>query len=250
MDEQLNNVGDKKMDEDLFDSINPIVIPRKKDLYIKRDYIRTLQVICRWKNFLFVVIMLCLLLLQISFLLVNYGYAVPEKNESIKAPSIFLSTGKQLTDLTEGNLDKEPKTRKHSGSEIKFEHIILAMNVTNTILIFSSVLYGLIMFCGLGASLGGELGGTAHISRACIYSLIILILLLPWQLVFKQTILGAVFTPWELTVWRVTNVHDLFSKVLLYLRFTGYPIFVFILLILTQLRSFLWNKAVIHRLDQ
>ncbi len=240
----------KKIDEDLFDSINPVAVPRKKDLYIKRDYIRILQVICRWKNFLFIVIALCLLLLEISFLLVHYGYIVLGESDNIKAPNYLIGNEKQPADFNEKGLGKERKAREFSGSEIKFEHLYLAMDIINTILIFSSVLYSFIMFCALGASLGGGLGGMAHISRACVYSLILFILLLPWQSVFKHTILGAVFTPRELAMWHVTNVTDVFEKVLLYLRFTGYPVFIFILLFLTQLRSFKWSKAVIHRLDQ
>ncbi len=238
------------MDEDLFDSINPIAVPRKKDLYIKKGYVRSLQIFYRWKNFLFVVITLCLFLLQISFLLVNYGYIVPEKNESIKTSSIFFSTGKQLTNLTEGGLEKEPKAAELSASEIKFEHVTLVMNIINTILIFSSLLYSFVVFCGLGASLGGSLGGLVHISRACVYSLIILILLLPWQFVFKYTVLGAVYTPRELAMWHVIDITDMFGKVLLYLRFTGYPILIFILLVLAQLQSLLWSRTVTRKLDQ
>ena len=238
------------MDEDLFESVNPIAIPRKRNLYIKKDYIRALQVICRWKNFLFVVITLCLLVLQTSFLLVNYGYVVPEANANIKAPSVLIKIEKQLTNLTEEGLEKEPKAREPSDSEITFRHVTLVMNITNTILILSSVLYGFVMFCGLGASLGGGLGGMAHISRAFVYSLIILIFLLPWQFIFKYTIIGVIYTPRELAMWRVTDITGMFGKVLLYLRFTGYPILVFILLLLAQLRSSVWNKAVVRRLDQ
>lgn len=238
------------MDEDLFDFINPIAIPRKKDLYIKRDYIRTLQILCRWKNFLFIAIVLCLVLLQLSFLFVRYGYVVLGENQNIKSPRNLIGTEKQPVNIAENDLETESKLRRLTGSEIKFERLSLVINLTNTILIFSSVFYVFFMFQSLGASLGGGFGGTAHISRACVYSLIILILLLPWQLVFKHTVLGVVYTSREPVMWCVINVTDLFGKILLYLRFTGYPIFVFMLLLLTQLRSFLWKKAVIHRLEK
>lgn len=238
------------MDEDLFDSINPIAVPRKKDLYIRKDYIRTLQVICRWKKFLFIAIVLCLVLLQLSFLFVRYGYVVLGENQKIESPRNLIGTEKQPVNIAENDLETESKSRRFTGSEIKFEHLSLVINIANTILIFSSVLYVFLMFQALGASLGGDLGGIGHISRACVYSLIILILLLPWQLVFMHTVLGVVYSPREPVFWCVTNVTDLYGKILLYLRFTGYPVFVFILLLLTQLRSFLWKKAVVHRLEQ
>ena len=236
------------MDDDLFDSMNPIAVPRKKDLYIKKDYVRSLQVIYRWKNFLFVVMTLCFMVLQMSFLLVHYGYIVP--GENIEAPRSFIRAEKHPADFTEIGLEKEPKASEHSGSDIKFEHVTLVINITNTILIFSSLLYSFIMFYGLGASLGGHLGGLVHISRACVYSLIILILLLPWQFVFKYVVLGAVYTPRELSMWHVANITEMPGKVLLYLRFTGYSILVFILLILAQLQSLLWSRAVTRKLER
>jgi hypothetical protein len=238
------------MDEDLFDFMNPIAVPRKKDLFIKKDYVKSLQIVYRWKNFLFTVVTLCLLLLQATFLLVHYGYIVPGENENIKAPHSLIETVKQPADSAERGLEKEPKTRELSGSEIEFGHVTLVVNITNTILIFSSVIYSFVIFCGLGASLGGHLGGLGHITRACFYSLIVLVLLLPWQYVFRCTDFGVVYTPRELTMWHVTNITDIFGKVLLYLRFTAYPVFVFILLVLTQLKSLLWSKAVTRKLDQ
>jgi hypothetical protein len=238
------------MDEDLFDSMNPIAVPRKKDLFVKKDYVRALQIVYRWKNLLFTLITLCLLVLQMSFLLVHCGYIVPGENDNIEASRNIIRTEKQPANFTERGLEKEPKAGEYSDSEIKFQYVTLVMNITNTILIFSSVLYSFVMFCGLGASLGGYLGGLVHISRACVYSLIIIILLLPWQFVFKYTVLGAVYTPLEMAMWHVTNITDMFGKVLLYLRFTGYPILVFILLILAHLQSLLWSRAVTRKLNQ
>jgi hypothetical protein len=230
--------------------MNPIAVPKKKDLFIRKDYVRSLQVVYRWKNFLFTVITLCLLLLQTTFLLVHYGYVVPGENEKINVPHYLAGIVQQPADSAERSLEEEPKTREFSGSEIEFEHVTLVINISNTILIFSSVMYSFVMFCGLGASLGGHLGGLGHISRACVYSLIVLVLILPWQYVFGYTVFGAVYTPCELAMWHITNITDIFVKVLLYLRFTGYPVLVFVLLVLAQLKSLLWSRAVTRKLDQ
>lgn len=237
------------MNEDFSNSKNPVPIPRRMDLYIKKDYIRAVRIICRRRNLLFIVIMLCLILLQISFLLFDYGYIALDRNEGIEAPEVFINSELPLTALAGEDLEKESKTRKFTNYEITLEQATLDINITNTILIFSSVLYVFMMFCGLGASFGAELGGFGHISRACVYSLIMLILLLPWQLVFNSMVLGAIYTPRELTEWCPSDITNRFDTVLLFLRFTGYSILIIVLLILAHLRSFLWSSAVMRRLD-
>jgi hypothetical protein len=124
------------MDEDLFDSMNPIAVPRKKDLFVKKDYVRALQIVYRWKNLLFTLITLCLLVLQMSFLLVHCGYIVPGENDNIEASRNIIRTEKQPANFTERGLEKEPKAGEYSDSEIKFQYVTLVMNITNTILIF------------------------------------------------------------------------------------------------------------------
>jgi len=238
------------MSEGFSNSMYPVPIPRRMDLYIQKDYIRAVRIICRQRDLLFLVIMLCLILLQISFLLFDYGYIALDRNEVIGAPVVLINNEKSPTTLTGEDLEKESRARKFTISEITFKQATLVINITNTILIFSSGLYVFIMLCGLGASFGAELGAVGHISRACVYSSIMLILLLPWQLIFTSTVFGATYTPRELTIWHSFDVDYIFGKVLLYLRFSGYSAFTLILLILAQLRSFLWSRTIIQRLDR
>jgi hypothetical protein len=238
------------MNEDFSNSNNPTPIPRRVDLYIKKDYIKAVRIICRRRNFLFSVIVSCLLLIQILFLFFEYGYIAFDPNEVIETTAVLVKNDESITNISEQDLEKKSKTSKFTNSDITFEQASLVIDITNTILIFSSVLYVFMMTCGLEASFGTELGGLSHISRACVYSLIVLILLLPWQLIFTSTVFGATYTPRELTIWHGFDVDYIVGKVLLYLRFIGYSALTLILLILAQFRSFLWSRTVVRKLER
>lgn len=261
--ERRSKVGEQKMKEDFIDLTSPIPIPRKKDLYIQKDFVRSTRIIRRWKNFLFIIIVLCLLLLQTSFWLINHGYITLDKNTNTNAPAgpvneqqsnpVAMQNGmmsSQLTRPTAKGPEKPPGTLTLFDIEVTFERVSSVTNITNTILALASAFYALTIFCSLAASFGANLGGLRHISQAFVFSLVLLILLLPWQLVFNSTVLGAIFTPRELATWPVNGASNTFGTALLYLRFTGYSTLVFMLLILAQFRSFLWSRNVIRRLEQ
>jgi hypothetical protein len=76
-----------------------------------------------------------------------------------------------------------------------------------------------------------------------------LILLLPWQRIFGGIVPGAIFTPEELVKWSSTEAGDIFDTVIYYLRFSGYWLLVLLLLILSQIRSIRWGKAILRRLE-
>lgn len=251
------------MNEDVFDSISPVPIPRRKDFYTQKDFVAAILLTRRWKNLLFRIIILCLLLLQALFWFVKSGLITLCRGTDIGESAVLMkesqpvgnfqqgiSVQKQVTDLKTESAPEGHNANALFGFEITFRHVILAANITNTILILSSLLYCFLIFFGLGASFGGKLGGLGHISRACVYSLIILILLLPWQIVFGFSVLGTVYTPRELAAWCAGDIAHTFGIVLLYLRFVGYSMLVLILLLLAHIRTFLWGKAIIRNLEQ
>jgi hypothetical protein len=103
---------------------------------------------------------------------------------------------------------------------------------------------------GLKVSMHGRLGGINHISRAFFLSLLMLVLLLPWQEVFGSVVTGAMYTPAELIQWRAADkTKDGFHTVLYYLRFSGYGALILLLLILSQWRSLRWARAILRRLE-
>ena len=105
------------------------------------------------------------------------------------------------------------------------------------------MLYTLTMLIALKISLVGRLGGINHITRAFFLSLFMLILLLPWQKIFGDTVVGAVFTAGSIVNAATLKAGGIFEKVLYYMRFCGYSVLILLLLILAQIRSSRWAGA-------
>jgi hypothetical protein len=134
-------------------------------------------------------------------------------------------------------------------SEITFDHIVWIMNFTNAVLILTSVLYCMTVLFSLKISMLGRLGGINHITRAFFLSLLMLVLILPWQTVFDGVVVGAVFTTSELIKSQAEKTGEMLDMVLYYMRFCGYMVLVVLLLILSQVRSGKWAKAILRRLE-
>jgi hypothetical protein len=291
-----------------------------KDLLDTTDSLEAVGVFKGWKNFFFMIMVICLLLLQAFFWIVDRGAikqagqpteegaaqaaplapeapqpeqpampAVAEPNTAQTAPAAEPNTsqtppaaepnippvaplegsgaGQSMEQGTKDQNETEPNSVsgfssfdsriQHavawpSGgflSGITFERLTWWINFVNAILILSATLYCLTLLFGLKVSMHGRLGGINHISRAFFLSLILLMLLLPWQLVFGPVIVGAIYTPAELARWHAKEAEDVFDLVLYYLRFPGYGVLMLILLILAQIRSVRWAKAILRRLD-
>jgi hypothetical protein len=292
------------------------------------DCLEAVGVFKGWKNFLFVIVFLCLLLLQLSFWLVDTGSikidqqavgskqavgseqavtssvpkvgegnAVPADRSTVRriirpirrpvvAPNEPVKTvepekvaepqkavePKEVNEpakAVEPNEAAEPnkpaekvsKAKEHNMqlamawpptelfSGITFEYLSWVIRIINAVLILTASLYCLSMLFSLKVSMLGRLGGINHISRAFFLSLLMLILLLPWQRIFGGMVPGAIFTPEELTKWVSAEHGDMMDKVVYYLRFSGYWLLILLLLILSQIRSIRWGKAILRRLE-
>jgi hypothetical protein len=303
------------------------------------DCLEAVGVFKGWKNFLFVIVLLCLLVLQASFLLVDAGCIEIDKQAVGGEPAVMSDVTEldqestepvaeeaqevtepipELTVETDETVEavqpeeavepeqaveaeevaepeqvdeqeeaaepeqvKEPKeavepndadepnqpaeeVSKLAGhklqlaiawppteflSGITFECLSWVIRITNAVLILTASLYCLSMLFSLKVSMLGRLGGINHISRAFFLSLLMLILLLPWQRIFGSMVPGAIYTPEELIKWTSTEAGDILDKVIYYLRFSGYWLLILLLLILSQIRSFRWGKAILRRLE-
>jgi hypothetical protein len=292
------------------------------------DCLEAVGVFKGWKNFLFIIVLVCLLLLQASFLLVDTGCIeidqqavggepvmtvdiiapgqeqmeiieedVQEAVESIEEPAV--EPDEPVEEITEPEPAVEPEeiavpeeavepeedsepeevvepsetdepnqpveeVSKAAGqnlqraiawppteflSGITFEFLSWVIQVANAVLILTATLYCLSMLFSLKVSMLGRLGGINHISRAFFLSLLMLILLLPWQRIFGDMIPGAIYTPEELVEWCSAEAGDVLDKVIYYLRFSGYWLLIVLLLILSQIRSIRWGKAILRRLE-
>jgi hypothetical protein len=174
---------------------------------------------------------------------------VAEPNQAVE-PNEEAEPNEPTANAAERNLQLAitwPPTDFLSG--ITFEFLSWVIRVANAVLILTASLYCLSMLFSLKVSMLGRLGGINHISRAFFLSLLMLILLLPWQRIFGSMVPGAIFTPKELAKWYFTEPGDVFDKVVYYLRFSGYWLLILLLLILSHIRSIRWGKAILRRLE-
>jgi len=231
------------------------------------DCLEAVGVFRGWKNGLFVIVILCLLLLQISFWLVDFGFIGPcdksdcgalatvdKKAEEIKAAAEIISQepNKSVEAELQKTIPPSASDSKQAGGfipSITIKHLCWTIRFVNVLLILTAVLYCLCMLFSLKVSLIGRLGGINHISRAFFLSLILVILLLPWQVVFDGIIPGVIYTPCEMVRRCSAERSDIFAIAIHYLRFTGYWLLVVLFLVFAQLRSSRWTRSVLHRLE-
>ena len=249
----LSKGEDFMINDDFLDLPSPIAVSGNNGSDLKKDCIKAAGVLRRWKNLLFMIMVLCLLLLQTSFWLVRTGQiGIPEGTNT--EPSV-VSEGETATRISTAPNDSAgvgsaesangPRSLSLLTFDITFELLTSIVRLTNVILVFISALYGLTMYFGLGVSLKVGLGGLGHICKAFYLSLIIFVLLLPWQIFFDSIALGAIYTPQELVSRCTADISDTFGMVLFYLRFSGYWALVMLLLIMAQLRSARWTKSIL-----
>ncbi len=242
------------------------------------DCLEAVGVFRGWKNFVFMVVVLCLLLLQVCFWLVNTGYvkadeakteaevvvkevvsqitAEPESfvvmdgtEEIEKAAKDAVAAPNQPVVL-ETKVQEEVKTRKLLFFDMTVQQLTWFIRMINFVLVLSAILYCLTMLFILKVSLHGRLGGINHISRAFFLSLLFVVFLLPWQKFFGGMVSGMMFTPEKLfSSGTAVKDADIFSTAYIYLRFTGYWLLVLLLLVFSQLRSGRWAKATLRRLE-
>jgi len=262
-----------------------------KDLLDTTDCLEAVGVFKGWKNLFFVIMILCLLLLQASFWVVDRGCISPagpldEEAETPAAAGVLPASEAPQESASEAPAPAEPNLREPEPPEavdpnrpaepnaapglssvdsrvqravtwpsgsflsgITFDQLSWMIRLVNAVLVLTATLYCLTLLFGLKVSMHGRLGGINHISRAFFLSLVLLVLLLPWQKVFGDLVVGAVYTPVELAEWCSAETEDLFDLVLYYLRFSGYGALMLLLLIFSQIRSVRWAKSILRRLE-
>jgi len=227
------------------------------------DCLEAVAVFRSWKNLLFVVMILCLILLQASFWSVNLGIVKTDQQAEPAEPAAVSqidAAAKQVAaepnqpaEAALGTAPKEQKPQKNTPAfTIKFNQLAWLIRVLDFLLIPASILYCLTMLFALKISLIGRLGGMNHISRAFFCSLLFVVLLLPWQKFFGGVVAGAMYTPKELLDAFSSVCKEgcgFFAMVSYYSRFTAYWLLVVILLIRAQFRSARWSKTILRRLE-
>jgi hypothetical protein len=178
------------------------------------------------KNFFFAVCFLCLLVLQGAFWLVPTEYVERPAANTVSDASPATAMILPLAAPAEKTMKIERKTEKTEKAaqgltadanaqspepnaaapaktipavpikiKIQFSQLAWAIKLCNFLLIVCSVIYSLTLLFSLKISLVGRLGGIRHITKAVFISFFMVVLLLPWQILFKGVIAGAIYTP-------------------------------------------------------
>ena len=220
------------------------------------DCLEAIGVFRGWKNFFFIIAVLCLLLLQASFWCVNTGCIPAKECPGNEVVAVGGGLSEDVQDVGEAAKKVAAEQSEPAEAEtenplfgITFKHLAMGIRVANAILVLAGLLYCLTILLSLKISLVGRLGGMNHISRAFFLSLVMLILLLPWQRIFGGVVLGAIYSPCELVKWSSAETPGIFDIILYYLRFSGYWLLILLLLIFSQLRSGRWTKSILRRLE-
>ena len=246
--------------------------PRMSNLVDTTDCLEAVSAIKFWKNLLFLIILLGLLLVQGSFWVMNLHLVKSDgvvlgppaggsEAEALMVTDKINEAAKQIasdSNAAEPNMQQSLQVGAEPNKpapveltlslRLKAKHIAAIVRFLDFILIPCSILYCLTILFAMKVSLIGRLGGINHIARAFFLSLVFIVLLLPWQLLFSPVFAGAMFTPSELIVACQAQKTTL-AHVSFYLRFVGYWLLVLLLLLAAQMRSMRWAKATLRRLD-
>jgi hypothetical protein len=208
-----------------------------------------------WKNLFFMVMVVCLLLVQAAFWLVDLQIVPAGGAGSAPVASAAPADANAVTGAPADS--SQPSSRVAGAAKLSAQllgkldagHLARTIELVNGILIVTVVLYVLAMFFNLLVSLVGRLGGIRHISRAFFLSVIVLVLIIPWQTLIGSCVPGVVYTLPELLHRLASKNENLVNTVLYYLRFSGYWLVFLLLVLVCQLRSARWTKSILRRLE-
>jgi hypothetical protein len=233
---------------------------RQKNLVDTTDCLEAVSVFRGWKNILSIIVLLALLLIQLSFWAVDLDLVKeqPAQTQSQieitpnqpELPAKVTDEAEVTSDTNVPIIEKPAKKTVNFSVTFKPVHIMWTIRSADLVIILAATLYCLtILFC-LKISLIGRLGGINHICRAFFISLIMLVLILPWQQFLGWFVTGAVFEPSELmTHFQNYPTESTLGKTWYYLRFVGYWLVILLLLIFAQIRTIRWSRATLRRLE-
>ena len=256
----------------------------QKDLVDTTDCLEAVGVFKCWKNLFFVVVLLGLLLLGLCFWIMELGLvsAEPEGEQAVtvqttteqlqQATPAPVNEVKRQVDEAAALVTAEPAaagqvagdanaaattgTETEVGKPIKLPftprkaQVVWAIRALDAVIIMAAVLYCLTILFTLKISMLGRLGGINHITRAFFWSLIFLVLIMPWQVALGWGLFGVTFEPSEL-VRRISGYESasVFVKALYWYRYVGHWVVALLCLIFAQIRTARWSKATLRRLE-
>jgi hypothetical protein len=256
---------------------------REKDLVDTTDCLEAVSVFRCWKNLFFVVMFVALLLLGLCFWIMDLGLVSAEPrfigeqavttetmtelappvsevkqqvNEAAALvtaePRLVGEAGQVTADANLPEVQTQPEFRKplRLPFAVRQVHVMWTIRAIDAVVIMAAALYCLTILFALKISMVGRLGGINHISRAFFWSLILLALIVPWQVVLGWGLFGVTFEPGEL-LKRINEYESttIFVKGLYWFRYVVVWAIALLCLVFAQIRSARWSKATLKRLE-
>lgn len=247
---------------------------RQKELVNTTDCLEAVNVFKFWKNVLFVLLLICLLILQACFWVLNLdivGKAAANEVKTVKtapaAEAKITEEVQQAVDQTQEKIEiaakkvvgdantpaaaETPQKKTINFAAIfKDVHFLWTIKTVDFVVILLSLAYCLLILFALKISMVGRLGGINHIARALVLSVLFVVLILPWQEIFGWFTAGALYAPGELTAYLARHDSlEIYETVFFYLRFVGYWLVALLFLLFAQIRTYRWSKATLRRLE-
>lgn len=230
---------------------------KKQDQLLETtDCLEAISTLKSTKNLFFFICLVCLLLLQASFWLmatkhINYNDANhPSAEADVHNVTILPAANVEPNSTKDPNAVWHKYTKQIATAKIDFNTLSWVIRVSNYLLIISSVMYAMSLLFGLMISLVGRLGGISHVTKAFFISLLFIVVLMPWQSLFRNIGIGAIFKPSDLLAsWQLAPDMDTLEKVFrLYAKYAGWGILSILLLLWAQLKSIRWSRNTLKRL--
>jgi hypothetical protein len=222
-------------------------VTRNDELIETTDCLEAISVFRGWKNIFFALVLICLVLTQTAFWLVDRKVVRP-KDAAAAAPVTDANAIAEATDMPGQPAAPAPASARVL-KKLDTGYLGRAVGLINGVLIVTVALYVLAMFFCLMVSLVGRLGGIKHISRAFFLSVIAVVLVMPWQNLLGSRLPGVIYSFPELLHWLDIKGDSRLNTVLYYLRFSIYWLAFLVLLLIAQIRTARWTKSILRRLE-
>lgn len=243
------------------------------DMVEVTDSLDAIAVFRGWKNVFLTLLILCLLVVQGGFWLVDQGIIKPEAERlevsaalseapEAEGPDVSVALSEAVgaadanaTEAFASQVAEPNEVSDHSASSFlkmdlkAFDLACLTktLKVANGLMLLSGVFICLTLFFSVAITIMGRLGGIRHVCRAFFMSLIMLVLLLPWHVIFDSLVCGYLYRPEDLVLACAGKSTELLSLILHYLRFAGFWLVVCGFLIATQVHCRRWAKSIRRR---
>ncbi len=228
------------------------------DMVEVTDALEAIAVFRGWKNVFLTLLILCLLVVQGGFWLIDQGIIKPKPKPEAEGLDVaaFVSpealvadanaTQPIVSEVAEPNEAPDPSTPSFLKA-FNLACLTKTLRIANGLMLLSGIFFCLTLFFSVTITIMGRLGGIRHICRAFFMSLIMLVLLLPWHVIFDSLVCGYLYRPEDLVLACEQKSTELLPLILHYLRFVGFWLVVCGFLIAVQVHCGRWANSIRRR---